>query len=200
MGIEKSERRARDALYWPLMSKQIAEMVSNCSRISSIRRKLGIQACGPVSLLNPQANGLAERTVQTIKDLLVKSKKDQRDSYLNMLEYRNAPIDDVGSPAQLLMNRRLRSGIPQTISHLKPRVPDSVKVKKKLNLNQHKQKFYYDRQSKSLTKLHEGDRIRVRMKGSWKPGVVTREEQTPRSYRIRLMMVVVHIGETEECF
>jgi hypothetical protein len=68
---------------------------------------------------------------------------------------------------------------------LKPRVPDPVEVKKKLNLKQQKQKFYYDRQSKSLTKLHEGDRIRVRMKGSWKPGVVTREEETPRSYRFQ---------------
>ena len=101
------------------------------------------------------------------------------------MEYRNTPIDDVGSPAQLLMNRRLRSRIPQTISQLKPRVPDPVEVKKKLNLKQQKQKFYYDRQSKSLTKLHEGDRIRVRMKGSWKPGVVTREEETPRSYRFQ---------------
>ncbi|CAB4022373.1 sec1 family domain-containing 2 [Paramuricea clavata] len=98
-----------------------------------------------VSPLNPQANGLAERTVQTIKDILVKSKKDQRDPYLSLLEYRNTPIDDVG---------------------------------KKKNLKRQKQKFYYDRQSKSLTKLHEGDRIR-------KPGVVTREEETPRSYRVQ---------------
>ena len=272
MGIEKSKRRARDALYWPLMSKQIAEMVSRCTvclehrkentkepmipfRVptipwevvatdlfsldyllivdylsryfevvklpdtksstvitytKSIFSRHGIPAevvsdNGPqyssrefqafaeswefkhttVSPLNPQANGLVERTVQTIKDLLVKSKKDQRDPYLSLLEYRNTPIDDVGSPAQLLMNRRLRSRIPQTISQLKPRVPDPVEVKKKLNLKQQKQKFYYDRQSKSLTKLHEGDRIRVRMKGSWKPGVVTREEETPRSYRVQ---------------
>ncbi|CAB4044016.1 Retrovirus-related Pol poly from transposon [Paramuricea clavata] len=89
-----------------------------------------------VSPLNPQVNCLAERTVQTIKDLLA-------------------------SPAQLLMNRGLRSRIPQTISQLKPRVPDPVAVKKKLNLKQQKQKFYYDRQSKSLTKLHERDIIRT---------------------------------------
>jgi hypothetical protein len=30
------------------------------------------------------------------------------------------------------MNRRLRSRIPQTISQLKPRVPDPVEVKKKI--------------------------------------------------------------------
>jgi transposase InsO family protein len=166
MGIEKSKRRARDALYWPLMSKQRAEMVSRCTvclehrkentkepmipfRVptipwevvatdlfsldnsdyllivdylsryfeviklpdtksstvitytKSIFSRHGIPAevvsdNGPqyssrefqafaeswefkhttVSPLNPQANGLVERTVQTIKDLLVKSKKD----------------------------------------------------------------------------------------------------------------------------
>ncbi|CAB3981992.1 retrotransposon-like family member retr-1 [Paramuricea clavata] len=241
MGIKKLKRRARDALYLPLMSKQIAEMVSKCTvclehrkenikepmipfRVptipwevvptdlfsfnnsdyllivdylsryfevvtlpdtksstvitysKSIFSRHGIPAevvsdNGPqyssrefqafteswefkhttVSPLNSQANGLAERTVQTIKDILVKSKKDQQDPYLSLLEYRNSPIDDVGSPAQLLMNGRLCSRIPQTILQLKPRVLDPVDVKKKLNLKQQKQKFYYDRQSKSLT-------------------------------------------------
>ncbi|CAB4010199.1 retrotransposon-like family member retr-1, partial [Paramuricea clavata] len=202
----RSKRRARDALYWPLMSKQIPEMVSKCTvclehrkentkepmipfRVptipwevvatdlfsldnsdyllivdylsryfevvklpdtksstvitytKSIFSRHGIPAevikfqafaeCWEfkhttVSPFNPQANGLEERTVQTIKDLLVKSKKDQRDPYLSLLEYRNTPIDDVGSPAQLQMNRRLRSRIPQTISQLKPRLLDPV--------------------------------------------------------------------------
>ncbi|CAB4039596.1 sec1 family domain-containing 2, partial [Paramuricea clavata] len=106
----------------------------------------------------------------------------------------NTPIDDVESPAQLLMNRRLRSTIPQTIAELKPRVSDPDEVKTRLNLKQHKQKFYYDRQSKSLKRLHEGDRIRGRMKGSWKPGVVTRDRIVFR------LMMVVNIGEIEECF
>ncbi|CAB4009628.1 Transposon Ty3-G Gag-Pol poly [Paramuricea clavata] len=248
MGIEKSKGSARDALYWPLMCKQIAEMVSKCTVCLEHRKESTKEPMIPFrvptfpwevvatdlfSLDNldyllivdylsryfevvklpdttsstvitytqsifsqhgipaevssqPTSNGLAERTVQTIKDLLVKSKKDQRDPYLSLLEYRNTPIDDVGSPAQLLMNRRLRSRFPQTISQLNPRIPDRVEVKTKLNLKQQKQKFYYDRQSKSITKLHERDRIRVRMKGSRKPGVVTREEETPRSYRVQI--------------
>ena len=275
MGIEKSKRRARDAVYWPLLSQRIAEMVSKCNmclehrkentkepmipfRIptipwevvatdlftldnsdyllivdyysrffevvklpdtksttvithsKSIFSRHGIPAevvsdNGPqysskeyqafadswefkhttVSPVNPQANGLAERTVQTVKDLLVKSKKDQRDPYLSLLEYRSTPIDGVGSPAQLLMNRHLRSRVPQMSSQLKPRVPGPHEVKKKLNLKQQKQKFYYDRQSKPLPKIHEGDRVRVRMKGLWKPGVVTHKEVTPRSYRVK---------------
>ena len=51
-----------------------------------------------VSPLYPQANGLAEKEVQIVKNLLTKSKQDRRDPYLGLLEYRNTPIDDVGSP------------------------------------------------------------------------------------------------------
>ena len=58
-----------------------------------------------VSPLNPQANGLVEKAVQTVKNLLTKAKQDHRDPYLGLLEYRNTPIDDIGSPAQLLMSR-----------------------------------------------------------------------------------------------
>ena len=46
-----------------------------------------------------QANGLIEKAVQTVKNLLAKAKQDHRDPYLGLLEYRNTPIDDVGSPA-----------------------------------------------------------------------------------------------------
>ena len=51
------------------------------------------------SPLNPQANGLVEKAVQTVKNLLTKAEQDSRDPYLALLEYRNTPIDDVDSPA-----------------------------------------------------------------------------------------------------
>ncbi|CAH1272870.1 Hypp4981 [Branchiostoma lanceolatum] len=41
----------------------------------------------------PQSNGLAERTVQTIKRLLYKTRADNKDPYLALLEYRNTPVD-----------------------------------------------------------------------------------------------------------
>ena len=47
------------------------------------------------SPLNPQANGLVEKAVQTVKSLLTKAKQDSSDPYLALLEYRNTPIDDV---------------------------------------------------------------------------------------------------------
>ena len=46
-------------------------------------------------------SSLGEKSVQTVKNLLIKVKQDNRDPCLGLLEYRNIPIDDVGSPAQL---------------------------------------------------------------------------------------------------
>ena len=53
----------------------------------------------------PRSNGLAERTVQTVKNILKKSKASQLDPLLAFLEYRNTHIDNIGSPAELLMSR-----------------------------------------------------------------------------------------------
>ena len=64
------------------------------------------------SLAYPQSIGLAERTVQTAKNLLEKAKASGEDPYLSRLSYRNTPVSDAGSPAQLLMNRRLRTDLP----------------------------------------------------------------------------------------
>ena len=40
----------------------------------------------------PQSNGMAERNVQTIKNLFKKAKDAGNDEYLTMLEFRNSPI------------------------------------------------------------------------------------------------------------
>ena len=60
----------------------------------------------------PRNNGLAERMVQSVKNLLSKALNSQQDPYLAILENRNTPVDGFASPAQLLMSRSLRSMIP----------------------------------------------------------------------------------------
>ena len=61
----------------------------------------------------PKANGMAERTVQTIKKLLEKSDMKNEDPYLAILAHRSCP-DPSGdpSPAEKLMNRQLRTRLP----------------------------------------------------------------------------------------
>ena len=55
----------------------------------------------------PQANGEAERAVQTVKHLLIKAK----DPYKALMDYRNTPLKDINLyPAQLMMGRRLKKG------------------------------------------------------------------------------------------
>ena len=87
--------------------------------------------------------------------------------------------------AQLFMSRRLRSIIPTSDALLKPKVLDAHKVMEKMELKQRKQKHYFDRQTKALPVLETGDRLRVRMGNSWKPGRVVQHAETPRSYEIQ---------------
>ena len=134
----------------------------------------------------PKSNGLAEKAVQIVKRLLSKSKEDGKDPYLSLLEYRNTPIGNVASPAQVLMSRRLRSHLPNTKSQLKPQVVDSEKMKKKLEEKQVKQKQCYDKGSKKLSTLKEEESVRVQVKSKWKPAVIKGKLQAPRSYIVQM--------------
>ena len=53
---------------------------------------------------HPQGNSFAERAIKTIKDILEK----EEDPYLGLLSYRSTPLSFGRSPAELLMNRKLR--------------------------------------------------------------------------------------------
>ena len=64
-----------------------------------------------------QSNGLAERTVWTIKKIL----KGNQDPYFAILTYRSTQMPWWGlSPAQLLMGRQLHRNLPQIPEQLKP--------------------------------------------------------------------------------
>ena len=61
----------------------------------------------------PQSNGMSERTIQTIKNLLRKADDEGNDPYIALLDYRNTPVTGMQeSPAQLLMSRMLKSKLP----------------------------------------------------------------------------------------
>ena len=70
----------------------------------------------------PQANGLAEKSVQVIKRLLEKAQSDGKDPYISLLELRNTAVDNLASPAQLLMNRRLKSSSPPIRNNSPPKL------------------------------------------------------------------------------
>ena len=134
---------------------------------------------------HPQANGLAEKSVQIIKNLLTKAKMDNKDPYLSLLEYRNTSVYNVGSPAQLSMSRRLNSILPCTQEQLIPCVIDPDKVIEVMKRKQEVAKENYDRGTRQLSVLKANDAVRIQMQGRWVPGVVIRQAETPRSYIVR---------------
>ena len=134
-----------------------------------------------------QSNGQVERTVQTVKNILRKCQTSGDDPTIALLSYRNTPLEVIGkSPAQLLMNRRLRTRIPIKSQLLKPEIPRSIH--QRINRSQALQKQYYDRRAnkRPQTILHKGNSVRFKSpQGLWKLGVISdNKPSTPRSYNV----------------
>jgi len=135
----------------------------------------------------PQSNGLAEKTVQTVKNIMTRSKADGRKPLFAILEYRNTPVDNLASPAQLLMGRRLQSILPSAPRHLEPATVDPATVIARRKQLQAKQKQYYDRSARPQEALTSGDKVYFQpSKGEkWIPACVTAKAGTPRSYILK---------------
>ena len=80
-----------------------------------------------------KSNGLVERNVQTIKQLLKKADESEQDAFLALLEFRNSPISGMEeSPAELLMSRKLRTRLPPPKYLLKPMPRPTSQVRQQL--------------------------------------------------------------------
>ena len=89
------------------------------------------------SPLYPQSNGKAEKGVHILKQLLKKAADSDSDPYLALLSYRATPLECGLSPAELLMNRKLRTTLPcisnptsETSKHLEQKLLQQ-KIKQK---------------------------------------------------------------------
>jgi len=78
----------------------------------------------------PQSNGMAERAVQTAKQLFRKAESERRDVSDLLLEHRCTTIPHMGAaPCELLMSRLLRTKFPIKESNLKPKVQIEVSLR-----------------------------------------------------------------------
>ncbi len=59
-----------------------------------------------------QSNRKAEKGVHIVKQLLKKASAGKADPYLALLSYRATPLEHGASPAELLMNRKIRTTLP----------------------------------------------------------------------------------------
>lgn len=135
-----------------------------------------------------QSNGMIEKAVGIVKSIFKKAHEDNKRPTIALLEYRNTPIAGIGlSPAQLLLNRRVRTKLPITNRMLNPEIFNENEIKEKLTERQQKQKFYFDKSVKELEPLRPGDNICVRnfKLKTWEPAVVVSRNKNSRSYNIR---------------
>ena len=110
------------------------------------------------SPLYPQSNGLCERTVQTVKNVLQNCKESGQDPHLAMLCFRTTPLyHDLPSPAELLNGRVYQTNL-SAVS--KPSSSDGD-VNVKLQLRQDKQKAQYKTAKQPLQPLFAEDRVRI---------------------------------------
>ncbi|CAC5361494.1 unnamed protein product [Mytilus coruscus] len=187
---KKSRKVARDSIFWPGINAQITDFISKCSVCLESRRSntkelmtesetpelpwMTVESWGFTHTMSSphyqQSNGLAERFVQSIKTLLSKSQQDRKDPYIAMLKYRNTPLENLDSPAQLLMNRRLRTTIPTIKNRLKPKCSNLKNTQRKMKQQKMNQNQYYDKSSKPLPELQPNDTIRFQHNPKGKMG------------------------------
>ncbi|KAJ8257982.1 hypothetical protein GJAV_G00191830 [Gymnothorax javanicus] len=131
----------------------------------------------------PQLNGMAERTIKTIKLMLKKAEQTKTDPYLALLTLRNTPVTGLGlSPAEVLMGRVLRSTLPAASAVLRPKHPTGVK--QRLLKLQQRQWEYYNQHARPLSVLKPGMAVNMETPRGWKPAVVEQNRREPRSYTV----------------
>ncbi|UYV63772.1 K02A2.6-like, partial [Cordylochernes scorpioides] len=103
-----------------------------------------------------QSNGFIESMVKNIKNQLKKG----RDPYLSLLGYRTSPLENGYSPAELCMNRKLRTTVPTSPVQLQSRIPDLENLEMREKDQRHKKKTHFDihHRARELSHLDKGTR------------------------------------------
>ena len=135
-----------------------------------------------------QSNGLAEKYVDVVKSLIKKAILSKGDIYESVLHYRNTPLTNGYTPAQMLFSRRCRTTLPVTNRLLQPELCDTTQIREKAEQSAYKQALHYNRGAKELPDLKPGDRVKMepRSGGSkWTSGTVLNPTAEPRSYVVQ---------------
>ena len=131
----------------------------------------------------PQSNGLAERTIRTVKGLLSNSP----DPYLSLLSFRATPIPWCSfSPAQLLMGRQIKTDIPTLKNELIPQWSYLSDFRERDKEYKAKQKRDYDdrHRTRPLDPLLPDTPVYIRTGDNQITGQIRSHASTPRSYLV----------------
>ncbi|XP_064482056.1 uncharacterized protein K02A2.6-like [Ornithodoros turicata] len=138
----------------------------------------------PTAPYNPRSNGMAERSVQTLKHSKLKASEDGTDLFLVLMDYRNTPSEGLKSPAELLMGRRIRTLVPTLPQRLKPRFP-CTNAYRQLKRRQERQHVHGDKKTRSLQPLRINQNVWVKHQDKWVPAIVTQVGPQKRTYTVR---------------
>ena len=132
----------------------------------------------------PEGNGMAERTVQTVKNAFIKSMEDGKSLQDSLRAIRSTPVGDgLPSPSVLLQARNLRGSLPFLSSALQHRQIQPDRVRECLQQRQAGAAFHQSRACQNpVPTLNIDQRVRVRIGKRWIPGSVTQVCQQPNSY------------------
>ena len=114
--------------------------------------------CTTVSPHFPQANGAAKSAVKIAKRIL-----RQADISIVLMIYCSTPITATGViPAELLMDRKMKTILPNHPNKLKPKWPNLMEIKDKVGSYKAQNERNYDKRhgGKDLKPLKVDDRIR----------------------------------------
>ena len=134
-----------------------------------------------------RSNGFSERSVQTVKNSLVKMLSDGKTLAETLIALRSTPVGNgLPSPAVLLQGRNLRSGLHCHTESLMPKVVSPQQVKRCLLDKQSQCTFYHDANKGFKDPLSPNQTVRVRKEKRWVPATVVRHTNNPQSYWVRL--------------
>jgi transposase InsO family protein len=122
----------------------------------------------------PQSNGQAEQGVKTVKRLLKKALEAKEDPYLALLAYRSSPLECGLSPAELLMNRKLKTRLISVHDYDQS---DGRWAKRD-------QRKSYNQNAKDLEHLGQDNTVRVRGQDCWGPRAKVLRQVAPRSFDV----------------
>ena len=128
----------------------------------------------------PQSNGMAEKAVQTTKNLIKKATLDKQDPYLalrypHFRQIRIAYTEVHGQKDKYLASNHYKL--------LQPKLINPKAAHKELKERKARQKYYYDRHTAILKPLAVGDTVMMRAKEKWEPAtVISICQDKPRSY------------------
>lgn len=115
--------------------------------------------------------------MKIIKNLMKKAELSNPGFWFALLYWRNTTPNKMGSsPVQRLCSRQTRTILPTFTKHLKPATVEDVE--KVISTQREQSKKIYDRHTKELPKLEEGEIVWIRNKDSiWKPGKLEKKKE-----------------------